>query len=110
MVHKERATVSGRPSIIQRELSKDSLVSSSIHEFIQLSGILDADADNPSLAIRIVVDQLRLCIQRTVDLQHLTGHRHIQVAHRLNGFYRTKHFTLRYRLTLRRYVDENDLA
>ena len=98
MAHKERATVSGRPSIIQRELSEDSLVCSSIHEFIQLSCILDADADNPSLAVRIVVHQLGLCIQRAVDLQHLTRNRHIEVTDGLHSLDRTKYFTLAYRL------------
>ena len=81
-----------------------------VHEFVELSRILHADADDPTLAVRVVVDQFRLCIECAVDLQHLARNRHIEVTDGLHGFDRTEYLALTYGLALGRHVDEDDLA
>ena len=93
-----------------RERLEACLVCLSVHQLIQLRRILDADLNDPSLAIRVVINQLRRSVQLFVQLQHLARYRHIQVADGLHSLNGSEDLTLTYRLAYCRHVDKDDLA
>jgi hypothetical protein len=46
-----------------------------VHQLLALGGVGEAQLDQPALAVRVVVDLLRVVGERLVDLDDLTGQR-----------------------------------
>ncbi len=68
----------------------------SIHQAIQLTSILKPNLVKPTVAIRILIDLLRLILEALIHLDNLTGHRAEHIRSRLDrlrntGFLATVH-------------------
>src|SRR5687768_4670520 len=55
-----------------------------VHQPLQVVGRREPDADQPAVAVRVVVEQLGVVGQGRIDLDDLPGHRSVDLGHRLD--------------------------
>jgi hypothetical protein len=68
-----------------------------VHQRLGLAGVADTDTDQPALAVRVLVDDLRLVDRLLIHLEHLARERGDDVGHRLHGLDLSARRALRHR-------------
>src|SRR5882724_5019855 len=80
------------------------------HELIHFGGIAHGHAHHPAVAVRVVVDDLGVLREAAVHFGDAAGDRRVDVAYRLHGLDDAERAGLLQRRTLRRQLDEHDVA